>query len=79
MKNKYEWQSYTCQPSIGLINGNENIYRVEFVRGDILTLEGRPASLPFGGSSGRWGGIRKSMDITAPHTHRSRCDLLCGI
>jgi hypothetical protein len=55
MKNKYEWQSYTCQPSIGLINGNENIYRVEFVRGDILTLEGKPASLPFGGSSGRWG------------------------
>jgi hypothetical protein len=54
MKNKYEWQSYTCQPS-QRHNQNENIYRVEFVRGDILTLEGDPASLPFGGSSGRWG------------------------
>jgi hypothetical protein len=65
MKNKYEWQSYTCQPSIGLINGNENIYRVEFVRGDILTLEGRPASLPFGGSSGRWGSTSSAW--TAQH------------
>ena len=41
-------------------NGNENIYCVEFVKGDILTLEGDPASLPFGGSSGRWGDSGKS-------------------
>jgi hypothetical protein len=54
MRTKYEWQSYTCQPS-QQHNDNENIYRVEFVRGDILTLEGEPASLPFGGSSGSWG------------------------
>lgn len=54
MNTKYEWQSYTCQPS-QKHNRNENIYRVEFVRGDILTLEGIPASLPFGGSSGTWG------------------------
>jgi hypothetical protein len=60
MKNKYEWESYTCQPSIEKINGNENIYRVEFVRGDIITLEGIPATLPFGGSSGRWGDSGKS-------------------
>jgi hypothetical protein len=25
IKNKYEWESYTCQSSIGLINGNEYI------------------------------------------------------
>lgn len=39
MKNKYkyEWNTYTCQPSVEKINGNENIYRVEFVRGDIIT------------------------------------------
>ena len=54
MRNKYEWQSYTCQPSQHH-NDNINIYRVEFVRGDILTLEGISASLPFGGSSGQWG------------------------
>lgn len=36
MKNKYEWQSYTCQ-SLQQYKGNENIYSVEFVRGDILT------------------------------------------
>ena len=54
MKNKYEWQSYTCQPQLS-VKGNENVYCVEFVRGDIITLEGIPASLPFGGSSGRWG------------------------
>ena len=54
MKDKYEWQSYTCQP-LQQYKGNENIYSVEFVRGDILTLEGDPARLPFGGSSGRWG------------------------
>lgn len=62
MKNKYkyEWNTYTCQPSVEKINGNENIYRVEFVRGDIITLEDIPASLPFGGSSGRWGDSGKS-------------------
>ena len=54
MGNNYEWQSYTCQPR-QQFKENENIYRVEFVRGDILTLEGNTASLPFGGSSGRWG------------------------
>lgn len=54
MKNKYEWESYTCQPS-QQFKENENIYCVEFVQGDILTLEGNPASLPFGGSSGWWG------------------------
>ncbi|MEP6804394.1 MAG: hypothetical protein ABI892_07720, partial [Flavobacterium sp.] len=54
MRNKYEWQSYTCQPS-QQHKSNENIYRVEFVRGDIIILEGEPASLPFGGSSGGWG------------------------
>lgn len=59
MRNKYEWQSYTCQPR-QQHNGNENIYCVEFVRGDILILEGEPASLPFGGSSGRWGESGKS-------------------
>ena len=59
MKDKYEWQSYTCQP-LQQYKGNENIYSVEFVRGDILTLEGDPASLPFGGSSGVWGDSGKS-------------------
>ncbi|MEZ0128754.1 DUF2931 family protein [Flavobacterium sp. LBUM151] len=59
MKNKYEWESYTCQPSQDY-KGNENIYRVEFAKGDILTLEGNPASLPFGGSSGVWGDSGKS-------------------
>lgn len=59
MRNKYEWQSYNCQPS-QQYKSNENIYRVEFVRGDILTLEGDPASLPFNGSSGRWGDSGKS-------------------
>lgn len=58
MKN-YEWQSYTCQP-LQEYKGNENIYCVEFIRGDILTLEGNTASLPFGGSSGRWGDSGKS-------------------
>ena len=53
MKN-YEWQSYTCQP-LEEYKGNENIYCVEFLRGNILTLEENPASLPFGGSSGIWG------------------------
>jgi len=57
--NNYEWQSYTCQPSQQHEN-NENIYRVEFVRGDILTLEGGVSHLPFGGSSGRWGDSGKS-------------------
>lgn len=56
---KYKWESYTCQPSQEY-KGNENIYRVEFVRGDILTLNGDPAHLPFGGSSGRWGESGKS-------------------
>ncbi|WP_317048063.1 DUF2931 family protein, partial [Flavobacterium sp. HTF] len=51
---KYEWESYTCQPSQEY-KENENIYRVEFLKGDIITLEGIPASLPFGGSSGEWG------------------------
>ncbi|WP_243416227.1 DUF2931 family protein, partial [Flavobacterium sp. HTF] len=51
---KHEWESYTCQPS-QQYKENENIYCVEFVQGDILTLEGNPASLPFGGSSGEWG------------------------
>ncbi|WP_255463046.1 DUF2931 family protein [Flavobacterium sp. LPB0248] len=59
MRNRYEWQSYTCQPR-QKHKDNENIYRVEFVRGDILILEGEPASLPFGGSSGRWGESGKS-------------------
>ena len=59
MKNKYEWESYTCQPS-QQFKKNENIYRVEFARGYILTLEGNTASLPFGGSSGRWGDSGKS-------------------
>jgi hypothetical protein len=40
-----------------------NIYRVEFVRGDIITLEGIPASLPFGGSSGRGGGILENIGL----------------
>jgi hypothetical protein len=57
--NNYEWQSYTCQP-LREYKGNENIYCVEFVRGDILTLEGDTAHLPFGGSSGRWGDSGKS-------------------
>jgi len=59
MRNKYEWQSYTCQPR-QQYKSNENIYRVEFVKRDILILEGDPASLPFGGSSGRWGDSGKS-------------------
>ncbi|PAM91704.1 hypothetical protein B4N84_27220 [Flavobacterium sp. IR1] len=54
MKDKYEWQSAACQPSQEY-KGNENLYRVEFSRGDIITLEGIPASLPFGGSGGWWG------------------------
>nr|MBU3858761.1 DUF2931 family protein [Flavobacterium sp. MC2016-06] len=54
MRNNYEWQSYTCQPS-QRHNDNINIYRVEFVKGDILILEGKSASLPIGGSSGTWG------------------------
>ncbi|MDN3672796.1 DUF2931 family protein [Flavobacterium branchiarum] len=60
MKNRYEWQSATCQPTIGMVNGNENIYGVEFVRGDIITLEDIPATLPFDGSSGFWGVSGKS-------------------
>ncbi|SHF95014.1 DUF2931 family protein [Flavobacterium johnsoniae] len=56
--NNYEWQSSTCQP-LREYKGNENIYCVEFVRGDILTLEGETAHLPFGGSSGSWGDSRK--------------------
>ena len=59
MKNNYEWDSYTCQPRLS-VKGNENVYCVEFVRGDIITLEGIPATLPFGGSSGRWGDSGKS-------------------
>ena len=59
MSNKYEWESYTCQPLLS-VKGNENLYCVEFVQGDILTLEGNRASLPFGGSSGRWGDSGKS-------------------
>ncbi|MEA9413042.1 DUF2931 family protein [Flavobacterium sp. PL02] len=59
MKNKYEWQSYACQPILS-VSQNENAYGVEFVQGDILTLEGASASLPFGGSSGRWGESGKS-------------------
>ncbi|WP_243636351.1 hypothetical protein [Flavobacterium aquariorum] len=51
MKNKYEWQSTACQPQLS-VKGNENVYCVEFVRGDIITLEGIPATLPFGGSGG---------------------------
>ena len=54
MRNTYEWDSYTCQPLLS-VKENENVYCVEFVRGDILTLEGISASLPFGGSSGHWG------------------------
>ncbi|HSD13895.1 MAG TPA: DUF2931 family protein [Flavobacterium sp.] len=59
MKNKYEWESYTCQPPLA-VKGNQNLYRVEFVRGDIITMEGIPATLPFGGSSGFWGDSGKS-------------------
>jgi len=59
MGNNYEWQSYTCQPLLS-VKGNENVYCVEFVQGDILTLEGNNASLPFGGSSGRWGDSGKA-------------------
>lgn len=59
MRNTYEWDSYTCQPS-QQHNDNENIYRVEFIRGNILTLEGISASLPFGGSSGSWGSTRSA-------------------
>ena len=59
IKTKYEWQSTACQPQL-FVKGNENVYCVEFVRGDIITLEGIPATLPFGGSSGRWGDSGKS-------------------
>lgn len=54
MKNKYEWDSATANPPFS-IKGNGNVYGVEFIRGDIITLEGIPATLPFGGSTGRWG------------------------
>lgn len=37
------------------ISHPDNKYRVEFVSDKIITLEGTPASLPYGGSSGSWG------------------------
>ena len=40
------------------VSSPDNKYLVEFVSGDIKTLEGVQAGLPFGGSSGKWGDSR---------------------
>ena len=46
-ENLPEFHVQICHP--------ENKYRIEFVSDYIKTLEGVPAGLPYGGTSGRWG------------------------
>ncbi|WP_426485463.1 DUF2931 family protein [Flavobacterium sp. 2] len=49
MKNEKtpEWHAEMCHPA--------NKYRVDMVKDKIVTLEGIPAGMPYGGSSGTWG------------------------
>ncbi|MFK7061271.1 hypothetical protein V3Q90_14220, partial [Flavobacterium oreochromis] len=54
-----QWTPEMCQPKETL-GENTNIYRVELVEDEIYTLEGKSASMPFGGSSGVWGSSGKS-------------------
>ncbi|MFK7078637.1 DUF2931 family protein [Flavobacterium oreochromis] len=52
-----QWTPEMCQPNI---NNDEGIYNIELVEDEIYTLEGKSASMPFGGSSGVWGSSGKS-------------------